>query len=114
MDERHSRQEHMDELLVWFLRRIDRKLNALLLQGVREMATLAELATQVTDTRGIQESAVVLIQGIVVRLDEAIANGNPAEIGRLRDELKTSSDALAAAVVAGSPPVEPPPQGFRR
>jgi len=88
--------------------RINRKLNALLIGGLIEMATLADLAIKVQRNNEVDASAILLLQGIKAALDEAILSGNPAEIQRLSDELGTSTEALAAAVAANTPTVPPP------
>jgi len=90
--------------------RLNRKLNALLIGGLIEMATLAELATKVSRNTEVDQSAIVLLQGIKAALDAAILSGNPAEIQRLADELGTSTEALAAAVTANTPTTPPDPQ----
>ena len=44
----------------------------------------------------------MLIQGFAAKLEAAIAAGDPAKLVALKDELKTSADALAAAVAANT------------
>jgi hypothetical protein len=70
---------------------------------------LQQLTDQVTATRGVIDSAVVLINGFAVRIhtaiDTALAGGATAEelatmINNEVAAMKSSSDALAAAVVA--------------
>jgi low affinity Fe/Cu permease len=77
---------------------------------VRIMAAIDELKTNVADlitkvaAQGtVIDSAVVLIQGqtkaiadLQVKLDEAIANGNPAEIQAASDAIKAQNDAITA------------------
>jgi hypothetical protein len=75
------------------------------------MATLAELTIQVQKTTDVEQSAIVLIQGIAQQLADAIALGDPVKIQELQTQLATSADALAAAVVAGT---TPPPAPFSR
>ena len=67
------------------------------------MATLADLQAQVTATVGVEASAVALIQGLADEIKAALAANDPAALGALADELKTSADALAAAVAANTP-----------
>jgi len=104
MDDRH---------LMWYLRRIDRKLNALLIRGFLQMATLAELTIQVQKNADVEQSAIILIQGIAQALKDAIAANDPAKIAELQAQLATSADALAAAVVAGTSEGPPPPSARR-
>ena len=63
------------------------------------------LIAQVTATVGVQASAVTLIQGLVAEL--VAAQGDPAKVQALTDQLKASTDALAAAVAANQPPATP-------
>ena len=67
------------------------------------MADLTTLEAQVTANSDVEASAVLLIQGIAKQLADAIAANDPAKIQALQDKLKTSADALAAAVVANTP-----------
>ncbi len=72
---------------------------------------LADLEAQVKRTKEVDESAVVLINGIAARItaaiEAAIANGaTAAELAPVTDEvaaLKAGSDSLAAAVEANTP-----------
>lgn len=76
---------------------------------------LADLQAAVTKAVGAEASATTLINGIAARLqaavDAALANGaTAAELAPVTDEvsqLNASADALAAAVVAGSPTAPP-------
>jgi len=69
------------------------------------------LAAQVSATTQVIDSAVVLINGFAARvqaaIDAAVANGATAEqlapVQGEVDALRSSSDALAAAVVANTP-----------
>jgi hypothetical protein len=101
MPTRH-RDDQFDRVEAW-LRIINRKLDRLFTQGEKEMATLAELEAQVAETTQVQESAIVLLNGIKQLLDEAIASQDPAKIEELRALLDAGTDALAAAVVANTP-----------
>lgn len=74
-------------------------------------ATLEALKAEVTRVKEVDESAIVLINGIAARITAAvaaaIANGATAEeLAPVTDEvasLKSNNDALAAAVVANTP-----------
>lgn len=69
---------------------------------------LADLAQAVTDTVGVEQSAVVALNGVAARIqaavDAALANGATAEeLAPVQDEvnnLVAAKDALAAAVAA--------------
>lgn len=73
----------------------------------RIMAKFDALEAEVARNRSVDESALLLIQGIVAKLEEAA--GDPAKIAALTAELAASSDALAAAVAANTPPPAEPP-----
>ena len=65
------------------------------------MATMQDLVTQVQATAAGEASAIVLIQGLAAKIQELInAGADPVALQAAVDELKASSDALAAAVVA--------------
>lgn len=64
------------------------------------------LVAQVTENTTVEASAVTLIQGIAAQL---AGNPTPAQVDALAAELKTSSDALAAAVAANTPAAPAPP-----
>jgi hypothetical protein len=69
------------------------------------MAVLDELTAEVTRTKGVAESAVALINGLADKLDVLIANGvTPEAVQALRDDLKASTDTLAAAVAENPVP----------
>jgi predicted nucleic acid-binding Zn-ribbon protein len=89
--------------------RADRKLDQILARldalGRQEsqiMQELDDLTTQVKATDDTEQSALVLINGISDRL--AAAGTDPVKLAALTADLKTNSDALAAAVVANTPP----------
>jgi hypothetical protein len=64
---------------------------------------LDALTAQVTENTTLEGSAITLIQGIAQKLADAIAAGNPAALTALQVQLKTSADALAAAITANTP-----------
>ena len=43
----------------------------------KEMAALDDLKREVEETKGVQDSAIVLLQGLKEALDAAIASGDP-------------------------------------
>lgn len=66
------------------------------------MATdLTALAAQVQANTNAKASAIIVLNRLAA--DFAACKNNPAEIQALSDQLKASSDALAAAVVANTP-----------
>jgi hypothetical protein len=79
-------------------------LGALLIAEGAIMAELDDLTVQVAQNVSVENSAVVLIQGIAAKLAAAIAAGNPAALVALHDSLNTSAAALAAAVTANTTP----------
>jgi hypothetical protein len=70
-----------------------------LIMGLKE--ELAALAVQVTANTEVDQSAIILIQGIAAKLNELYAD--PVAVKDLATKLKASADALAAAVVANTP-----------
>lgn len=88
---------------------IDRKLDRILsklgvvIQKENVMAgELADLETQVKANHDLEESAVLLINGIAQRLADAIASNDPAKLVALKDSLSGSATDLAAAIVANT------------
>lgn len=67
------------------------------------MTNLENLASEVAETKAVAQSAIVLLQGLKSRLDDAIASGDPAQIQAFADSLNDSTNALAAAVTANTP-----------
>jgi hypothetical protein len=72
---------------------------------------ITALTAQVKANTDVENSALVLIQGFSARLDAAVAaalaaGATPAQLQALTDlgtAIKTSDDALAAAVTANTP-----------
>jgi len=62
---------------------------------------LDTLTTQVKANTDAEASAVLLLQGLSAQI--AAIKTDPVALQTLSDELKTSADALAAAVVANTP-----------
>lgn len=86
---------------------IDARLANLETQGTKTMSALDDLTTQVTANTTVEQSAITLIQGIAAQL--AAAATDPAKISALSSQLKTSADALAAAITANTPAAPPAP-----
>jgi uncharacterized membrane protein affecting hemolysin expression len=96
-----------------FFKRLHRKLDYIIyllerIYGKEHImgATLEQLIEQVQVNTQIEQSAVTLIQGIAEQL--AAAKDDPEQIQELVDQLKTSADALAAAVLANTEVVSNP------
>lgn len=73
------------------------------------MALLDELEQNVSRNTAVEQSAILLLQGLKAKLDAA--GTDPVKIKALSDSLGASTDALAAAVAANTPsdsPAEPP------
>jgi hypothetical protein len=74
--------------------------------------SLTNLQNEVAETTTVQQSAVVLLQGLKSRLDAAIAELAQAGVtnealNQLSSDLNNSTDSLAAAVAANTPGEEP-------
>jgi hypothetical protein len=69
---------------------------------VEAMATkeFADLEAQVEQTTSVEESALTLIEGIVAQLEAA--RNDPAAITAVTERLRSSADALSAAVAANA------------
>lgn len=66
-------------------------------------ANLQALMTQVAANTSVEQSAVILIQGIAAQLTAAINNSDDAALPALVASLNTSATALGAAVAANTP-----------
>jgi hypothetical protein len=94
---------------IFYLMKINKKLNRVLFEldkiqrGQKKMsAELEVLKAEVTETLGVAQSAVALIEGLAAKLAE-IAD-DPAAILALAAELDGSANALAAAIAANPVP----------
>ena len=67
---------------------------------------LDDLTAEVAAVKTAEGSAIVLVQGLVAKIGAA-AN-DPAAIAALTADLKTSTDALAAAITANTPAAPAP------
>jgi hypothetical protein len=77
------------------------KLDMLTALEMEIMTDLTALTAQVKANTDVENSAVILIQGIAAQLASVAAD--PAAVAALAAQLKTSADALAAAVAANTP-----------
>ena len=82
-------------------RKQDAMLATLITQGEIMSQEMDSLAAQVEQTLTVEQSAIVLIQGIAAQLQDAA--GDKTKSLELAAKLKTSADALAAAVTANTP-----------
>lgn len=64
---------------------------------------LSELQTKVEANTAVSDSAVVLLQGLKAKLDEAIASNDPAMLKALSDALGADTQELAAAIATNTP-----------
>lgn len=67
------------------------------------------LVAEVAEVKTVEQSAVVLIQGLADAIAAAVANDDRAALADLAAQLKTSTDALAASVTANTPAAPPAP-----
>lgn len=80
-----------------------------LVEGLQLMSQEQDaLAAQVTASTTVEQSALTLIQGIAGQIADAA--GDRAKSLALAAQLKTSADALSAAVVANTPAAPASPQ----
>jgi hypothetical protein len=91
---------HFDDEIVHLLR-------ALLAQGEKMSKELDDLTAEVAAETTVEASAVTLIQGLAAQI--TAAGTDPAKLAALTTQIKTSSDALAAAVAANTPAAPPAP-----
>ena len=87
------------------LQRTERGLGAIQDQLTRMEKTMSQeldsLTVQVTRNTDVEASAVVLLKGLAQQI--ADLKTDPVKLQALSDNLKTSADALAEAVVANTP-----------
>lgn len=89
----------------------DKKLGEIL-EGINILNTkidkmaneLDDLTTEVQETKGIMQSAKVLIEGFAKKLEEA--GTDKAKLTALKNDLNTGSEDLAAALAANPLPGE--------
>jgi hypothetical protein len=77
------------------------QLTALLAQGSKIMATVADVQADVTSQTTVIGSAVTLLQGLSAQL--AAAGTDPVALQAIKDSLDSNTASLAAAVVANTP-----------
>lgn len=97
--------QHRLDRVVLEDRKQDAMLATLITQGEIMSQQMDSLAAQVEQTLTVEQSAIVLIQGIAEQLADAA--GDKQRSLELAAKLKTSADALAAAVTANTPASPP-------
>ena len=70
-------------------------------------AQLDKLTTEVAETKTVAASAVTLIEGLAQQIRDL--KDDPIALEALAAELDSTTNALAAAVSANTPPIDPPP-----
>lgn len=73
-------------------------IRTLLQQGLKTMADLSKLEAEVAATQGAEDSAITLINQLIVEVQAA--GTDQAKLDALTSELTTRREALAAAVAA--------------
>jgi hypothetical protein len=101
-----------DEHILGPLRRIERKvdlalsaLGAVLRKEQHMAGELDFMQSEISETKAVQESAILLLQQLKVLLDAAIASGDMTQVAVLAQQLSDQTDTLAAAVATYTPPV---------
>lgn len=67
------------------------------------MATIQELTAAVDRNTSVDDSVLVLLEGIVQQLKDAQASNDPAAIQTLIDRLDANTQKMADAVTAHTP-----------
>lgn len=114
VDPAESTRVVVEEAMHPLHRRIDtlfRMLFLILFKEVKMSQAVDALVAEVTEVKGVQESAKALIEKAVVLLEGAISTGDMQAVIEATNALKASTDPLAAAVAAGAPVIDPPPPG---
>ena len=83
------------------LRKIKNLLHRLLERQGEIMADLTQLQAEVERNTAVDESAITLLNGLAAQIESI--KTDPAALQALANSLKSSSDALAQAVVANTP-----------
>lgn len=82
---------------------IEAILKSILFKEEQMAGELDALKVDVAESVDVQNSAIVLLNGLKAALDAAIASGDPAALTALSASLDSTKDALAAAIVANTP-----------
>lgn len=79
-------------------------LQQLTVNGVKTMATLADITAAVTAEKTVEDSVIALLGKIEAELSAAIASNDPAAMQAVVDLVHSNTAALSAAVAAAEPP----------
>jgi len=79
------------------------KLDLIIINQEKLMATIAQLQEAVTRNTTVEDSLLTLLQGIVQQLKDAIASGDPAALDAVVAQIDASTQKLTDAVVANTP-----------
>src|SRR5438105_8321152 len=69
------------------------------------MALLDGITEQVANATTVEQSAIKLINGLAAQI--AASGTDPVKLQALQDQLKTNTDALAAAITQNTPAAPP-------
>ena len=76
----------------------------LIFESIQVMANeLENLTKQVSDSISVEDSAIILLNGLKAKLDAAIASGSPAALQALSDSLGAEKIKLAQAITTNTP-----------
>jgi len=84
-------------------RRIEAKLDLILSNQGRIMATLADLQAAVAAEKTVEDSVVKLLETLSADLKAAIAANDPAALQAVVDQINSNAASLADAVTANTP-----------
>jgi hypothetical protein len=87
------------------LKAIEAQQILLLTQGLKQMAAIDDIMTDVTAEDTEIGSVITLLQGLTTAL--ATAGVDPTKLAALRADIQSRTQALAAAVVANTPAATP-------
>lgn len=101
------RLENQIEDVKHIVNRIERVVERNHIQGLRIMATLADIQAAVAAETSVEISVVTLLGQISQQLKDAIASNDPAAMQAVVDQLEQNRQHLAAAVTANTPAAPP-------
>lgn len=70
----------------------------------KEMATIADLQTEVAALTTVEQSAAALLDGLTAQLKDALSQNDPAAIQKVIDDLDAGKASLADAVARNTSP----------
>jgi small-conductance mechanosensitive channel len=65
---------------------------------------IEEMRVEVAEQTTVTQSAITLLNQLVARVEQALADDNPDQARAILAEIRGNTDALAAAVTANTPP----------